>query len=44
MIEAIQEHNGVPNECYNTCQLKSLWDCYIGYVSANPSSPSRREL
>jgi len=44
MIEAIQEHNGVPNECYNTCQLKSLWDCYIEYVRTHAKAkPSRTD-
>ena len=39
MIEAIQEHNGVPNECYNKCQLKSLWDCYIEYAKKTVYMP-----
>jgi len=39
MIESIQAHNGVPNECYNKCQIKSLWTCFISYAKRTLGIP-----
>eukprot|EP00040_Diaphanoeca_grandis_P019512 m.103047 g.103047 ORF g.103047 m.103047 type:complete len:629 (+) comp27463_c0_seq1:186-2072(+) len=32
LIEVIQEHNDIPNPCFNDCHQDSLWGCYLNYA------------